>query len=94
MVDAAVLKVFRNLPRSCEDVNRRGNIPRLVLPGDYAGREKGLESQLLDKVNKWLALVPPAFVVARPQPTLELVVPVEIGTEKHVERDVCCFDSR
>jgi hypothetical protein len=66
MVDTVVLKVFRNLPRSYEDVDRRGNIPRLVLPGNYTGREKGLESQLLDKVDEWLALVPPAFVVARP----------------------------
>jgi hypothetical protein len=80
-VDTVVLKVLRNLSRSCEDVDRRGNIPRLVLPGNYAGREKGLESQLLDKVNKWLALVPPAFIVARPQPTPELVVPVEVGIE-------------
>jgi hypothetical protein len=44
MVDTVVLKVLRNLSRSCKDVDRRGNIPRLVLPGDYAGREKGLES--------------------------------------------------
>jgi hypothetical protein len=81
VVDTAILKVLRNLSGSCEDVDRRGDIPRLVFLGDYAGREKGLESQLLDKVNKWLALVPPAFVVARPQPTPELVVPIEVGTE-------------
>jgi hypothetical protein len=52
MVDTVVLKVLRNLSGSCKDVDRRGNIPRLVLLGDYTGREKGLESQLLDKVDK------------------------------------------
>jgi hypothetical protein len=52
MVDTVILKVLRNLSGSCKDVDRRGNISRLVFPGDYAGRKKGLESQLLDKVNK------------------------------------------
>jgi hypothetical protein len=66
MVNAVILKVFYNLPRPYKDVDCRGNIPGLVLLGDYAGREEGLESQLLDEVDKRLALVPPAFIVARP----------------------------
>jgi hypothetical protein len=81
VVNVAILKVFYNIPGPYKDVDCRGNIPGLVLLGDYAGREEGLESQLLDEVDKWLALVSPAFIVARPQSTPELMVPVEVGTE-------------
>jgi hypothetical protein len=66
MVNTVILKVLYNLLGPYKDVDYRGNIPGLVLPGDYTGREEGLESQLLDEVDKRLALVPPAFVVARP----------------------------